>query len=54
MDKKTIMENKPEAEPEQCETPLQDRLKERPTERHKPIPDGEAIAEVGDALGGPA
>ena len=44
----------PAAEPEQRGTPLRERSKDRPIEQCKPIPDGEAIAEVGDAVGGPA
>jgi hypothetical protein len=32
----------------------QPKATDTPAEKAKPIPDGEAIADVGDAIGGPA
>jgi hypothetical protein len=43
-----------ETKPDKSETPLPQRPSDRSPKHRKPLPDGEAIAEVGDALGGPA
>jgi hypothetical protein len=49
------MDNKqPEAEVDRPETPPRKQPNQRPPEHPKPVPDGEAIADVGDAVGGPA
>jgi hypothetical protein len=40
--------------PEPGEVASSGGKKSVPEDRQKPLPDGEAIAEVGDAVGGPA
>ncbi len=47
-------DEQPEAKPVQSETPVRQRPDTKPPEHPKPVPDGEAIAEVGDAVGGQA
>ncbi len=44
----------PKTHPERPDTPLGQHSTDRQPEHEKPVPDGEAIAEVGDAVGGPA
>jgi hypothetical protein len=43
-----------ETKPDKSETPLSNRPSDRAPKHRKPVPDGEAIAEGGDALGGAA
>jgi hypothetical protein len=43
-----------DSKPLEPETGAQQPPNDIPTENRKPVPDGEAIAEVGDAVGGPA
>jgi hypothetical protein len=48
-------DRRPETRPKTTDTTLQRRGEhDLPVDNQQPVPDGEAIAEIGDAVGGPA